>query len=28
MESVAWETVKDYFRQQAALIGRGWIGEG
>ena len=28
LEPVAWETVKEYFRKQAALIGRAWIGEG
>ncbi len=28
LEPVAWEMVKEFFRQQAALISRGWIGEG
>ena len=26
LEPVEWQTVKDFFRQQAADIGRGWIG--
>lgn len=26
IKPVSWETVKQYFRQQAILIGKGWIG--
>ena len=25
IESISWQQVKDYFRQQAILIGRSWI---